>query len=86
MAKSERELLKAEGLKRIRNSVRLESAIVADRLLKVEGGFEDAFEQEFDSRPADNLLVGHEYDAWVKDQVRRTFAPILTPVIEAGNA
>lgn len=84
MAKSERELLKDEGLKRIRASVRLEATIVADRLLKLEGGFEDEFEKEFDSRPADKLLVGDEYEAWVKGQVRKTFAPILTPALEAS--
>jgi hypothetical protein len=79
---SERELLRNEGKKRIRNAVRLEASVVADRLLKLDGGFEDAFEKEFDARPADKLLVGSEYDQWIKDEVRRRFAPVLTPAID----
>ncbi len=78
------DIYKAQGLKRIRNRVRLETSIVADLLLKAEDGFEANFEAEYDEKSSagKQAFVTDEVDAWIKAQVLERFRPVLQPAIE----
>lgn len=67
--KTDIEMAKTEAIKRLRSRVRLETSIIADRVLN---GLLDDFNTEFDRRVAEGEsyeLV--EYDEWVAEAVLR---------------